>query len=134
MTSKLDRDLSKREVAYLMRVNKSGRMGIRLSTLARELSVAPPSALEEVRHLEAKGFLRNVRGRITLTEKGKSTTEAIRITHLSFETVLTRLGVPIQEACRSTHDFDFAVPRELADKVYEAIGRPDRCPKGELEC
>jgi DtxR family Mn-dependent transcriptional regulator len=134
MTSKPDRDLSKREVAYLRRVSRSGRVGIRLSALARELSVAPPSALEEVRHLEAKGLLRNTGGRITLTKEGRRMTEAIRKTHLSFETVLTRLGVPIQEACRSIHDFDFAVPQELADRVYEAIGRPDKCPKGELEC
>jgi DtxR family Mn-dependent transcriptional regulator len=126
--------LSQREATYIKVIKRLGGSRVRLRALARELGVSAPSALEEVRHLEKKGLLKNKRGFITLTEKGLEAVETLRRTHIAFETLLSSYGVLPKEACVSAHEFDFAIPKSVADRVFQAMGNPSICPEGREEC
>jgi len=126
--------LSDKEARYLKAIKRLGRPQVRLIDLARELGASTPSALEEVRHLMAKGVVVNTRGHIALTAKGEEALEMLRRAHIALETILKRQGVGGEETCSEIHKFDYALPEHLAQRLYEAVGRPAVCPTGKAEC
>jgi DtxR family Mn-dependent transcriptional regulator len=126
--------LSNREAAYVRALKKFGGSSVKLKELAEELGVSTPSALEEVRHLTAKGLVENRRGHITLTRKGLAVLEALRLAHISLETIFARQDLAPEESCSSIHSFDYAIPESLVEKLYDAAGKPRVCPEGNSEC
>jgi Mn-dependent DtxR family transcriptional regulator len=126
--------LSDKEAKYLKTIRKLGGVNVKLRSLAKEMGVSPPSALEEVRHLEGKGIVTNRHGYIGLTVKGEQALETLRRAHLALETIFVKQGLIVDEACGEIHSFDFALPEDLAQKLYEAAGKPSLCPRGEAEC
>lgn len=127
-------NLSEKEMIYMKEVYRGGVQGVRLSMLATALGISPPSALEEVRHLQKKALLKNEGGRITISKNGMKVLEALRITHIAFETAFVRLGMPVEDVCAAVHVFDFKVPQELGLKIYRAVGKPAKCPNGKFSC
>ncbi|MEM0120487.1 MAG: metal-dependent transcriptional regulator [Thermoprotei archaeon] len=126
--------LSDKEAKYIKAIEKLGGSDVRLRDLAKDMCVSTPSALEEVRHLMAKGIVVNNHGFIGLTPKGRRALESLRRAHIALETIFARQGLTVEEACSEIHSFDYAVPEALAEKLYEAAGKPTFCPKGKAEC
>ncbi|MEM3670260.1 MAG: hypothetical protein QW767_00735 [Thermoprotei archaeon] len=124
---------SRKELLYLKAIANQGH-DTRLIDLSRSVGVASPSALEELRHLEAKGFVENTRGLISLTKRGRNVLKAHSRVHIAFETLLAEHGVQGPDVCEGIHEFDFALPMSMASKVYKAAGRPRLCPDGHSEC
>lgn len=127
-------DLSRKEVSYLRSIFTLGGKGVRLIELSRKLGVASPSALQEVRHLEAKGLVTNTRGSISLTDTGLNALASHRSAHIAIETLLAQHGISGREVCKQIHAFDYALPEDMVRKVYAALGKPSECPQGHSEC
>jgi len=127
--------LSEREIRYLAVLKKLRGKDVRLKDLSFELNVATPSAHEEVRHLQKKGMVVSSEGGlISLTEHGISALENIRAVHIALETILSGYGFSEEEACKSSHSFECAVPSEVGLKLYSVLGKPVKCPSGHDEC
>jgi len=126
--------LSDKEARYIKTIERLGGSNVRLRDLAKEMGVSTPSALEEVRHLMAKGIVLNNRGHIELTPKGRNALETLRRAHIALETIFAKQGLTVEESCSEIHTFDYAVPEHLVQKLYEAAGKPILCPKGQAEC
>jgi len=73
-------------------------------------------------------------GYITLTQKGLAVLEALRLAHISLETIFARQDLAPEESCSSIHNFDYAIPESLVKKLYDAAGKPHVCPEGNPEC
>jgi len=125
--------LSRRELIYLVAVRKYNDQGkqAKLSWIARDLKISPASAFEELQHLEKKGFIEKKKEGISITETGIKAIEELVRAHRILEYLLVEMGFSKDEACQFTREFDFAVPKEIIDKLYEYLGKPGKCPHGE---
>lgn len=126
--------VSEREFRYLSALKKLGEKKVRLKDLANELQVSTPSAHEEIGHLSSKGLVTTTQGFVSLTNEGNEAMEALKCAHFAFETIFAKYGFGEEEACAASHSFDYAVPVEIAQKLYLLLGRPTHCPAGRLNC
>ncbi|MUM64775.1 metal-dependent transcriptional regulator [Acidianus infernus] len=124
---------SHRELQYLLiikRYNDSGRPA-RLTSIAKDINVAPASAFEELNHLAEKGLIIKDKSEIWITDEGKQyIIKAIRA-HRVIESFLVKLGMSKDEACKYSKQFDLMVPEEIIEKLYIFLGKPSNCPHGE---
>lgn len=125
--------LSRRELSYLVAIKKYNDNGrpAKLSWISKDLSISPASAYEEILHLENKGFLHKTEKGIYLTEEGINAINSLLKAHRVMETFLVKLGISPDEACRYTKEFDSSVPDEVIEKIYEYLGKPNKCPHGK---
>jgi len=125
--------LSRRELSYLLTIKRYNDEGkpAKLSWVSRDLNISPASAHEEILHLESKGFLQKTDKGIYLTDEGKGAINSLVKAHRVIETLLVKTGIPPDEACKYTQQFDSSVPDEVVEKIYEFLGKPDKCPHGE---
>lgn len=124
---------SHRELEYLLVIKKYNDKGTpaRLSTIAKEVNVAPASAFEELDHLIKKGLVRKEKNDIWITKEGNEyIIKAVRA-HRVIESFLVMLGMSKEEACRYSKQFDLMVPEEIIEKLYTFLGKPTNCPHGE---
>ncbi|AWR99666.1 metal-dependent transcriptional regulator [Metallosphaera hakonensis] len=125
-------DISEREIEYLStikKMNDKGQPG-KLTLIAREIDVSPASAFEEIKHLERKGLIFKEDNNIYLTDEGKrSLTKALRA-HRVLESLLVKVGIDPDIACGYSKEFELKVPDEIIDKLYEYLGKPNKCPHG----
>ncbi|MCY0860421.1 MAG: metal-dependent transcriptional regulator [Sulfolobaceae archaeon] len=125
--------LSQRERTYLTVIKHlTDEEGFaRLSKIAKEMSISPASAYEEINHLIKKGFVQKTNKGIKLTEEGeKELNKAIKA-HRVVEYWLFNLGFGAAEACNYAKKFDYMVPLEVIEKLYVNLGKPETCPHGE---
>ncbi|WP_236751125.1 metal-dependent transcriptional regulator [Acidianus sp. HS-5] len=124
---------SHRELQYLLvikRYNDGGKPA-RLSSIAKDIKVAPASAFEELNHLAEKGLVNKDKNEIWITDEGKEyIMKAIRA-HRVVESFLVKLGMSKDEACEYSKQFDLMVPEEIIEKLYIFLGKPSNCPHGE---
>lgn len=125
-------NISNREMLYLLTIkefNDKGS-GATIFGIAKALSISTSSAYEEVNHLIKKGLVVKREDGIYITEQGiKEVNELIKA-HRVIETLLVRAGIDPDKACELAKMFDEALPKEVVDKLYEYLGRPDKCPHG----
>lgn len=126
--------ISRRELSYLLTVKKYNDEGkpAKLTWISRDLNISPASVYEEVQHLVSKGFLEKTEKGIYLTNEGKDAINSLIKAHRVIETFLVKLGMSPDEACKYTQQFDYSVPDEVIEKIYEFLGKPDKCPHGEI--
>ncbi|ABP96205.1 MULTISPECIES: metal-dependent transcriptional regulator [Metallosphaera] len=125
-------DISEREIVYLSAIremNDKGQPG-KLSIIAKQIEVSPASAFEELKHLEKKGLISKENNNIYITEEGRrSLTKALRA-HRVIESLLVRVGIDPETACSYSKQFELKVPDEIIEKLYEYLGKPNKCPHG----
>lgn len=126
-------NISRRELSYLLVIKKYNDEGkpAKISWISKDLNISPASAYEEIEHLENKGLLQKTNKGIYLTDEGKDAINLLIKAHRVIETLLVKMGLSPDEACKYTQQFDFSVPEEVVEKIYEFLGKPDKCPHGE---
>ena len=100
--------------------------------LARELEIAPPSALGMIRRMVEQQLLTYARREgAQLTEHGRAAAEAIRRRHRLAERLLTDLlGIPWERAHDIACRFEHVIDDEVEGYLASALDHPATCPHG----
>jgi DtxR family Mn-dependent transcriptional regulator len=103
---------------------------VRLCEIAKALGIRPPSALEIVNRLSAKGMVKTKAGMIFLTKSGRDEYERIKLSHRALEALLVQGGISAEKACRDIELFDYFLDRKTTLAILKTIGNPSSCPHG----
>ncbi len=125
-------ELNKREADYLLSIflNSRDKGYARNMEIMRTLNVSKSTVSLMVRKLERKRLVVSERAGVRLTDRGRETVASILWRHGVMESALTRLGVPVKEACRITWEIGLRIPEKMLDVIWRNLGRPERCPCG----
>jgi len=122
--------ISNRELSYLLIIKEANDKGCGATIfgVAKSLGVSTASAYEEINHLMRKGLVEKRSDGIYVTEKGIREMNSLIRAHRIIETLLVRAGIDPDRACELAKMFDEALPEEVVEKLYEYLGKPDKCP------
>lgn len=125
-------NLSRREFSYLLTIKKynDAGEGARINRIAKDLKIAPSSVFEEILHLEEKGLVKKKDDGIWVTDDGIKNINYLIKAHRVIEILLVNIGIDKQTACEYSKQFDYLVPQEIIDKLYNYLGKPSSCPHG----
>lgn len=100
--------------------------------IADQLGVSRPSVGEMLKRLEADGMvIRGERKEAILSEKGRIAAMKVVRRHRLVERLLTDvMGYSGAEAHEKTDGLDDGFDDEMIERLYERLGRPERCPHG----
>ncbi len=104
---------------------------LRLIEVANRMNVKPPTALNLIKRLVAKGMLKRERGMLRLTDKGKAECSRIIESHRVIETMMARYGLSADEACKLSCNLDFVMDEESVNRIFTELGKPKVCPHGK---
>lgn len=104
---------------------------VRLHEVASFMGIKPPTALNVIRRLQAKGFVDSKDGMIILTEPGNEIAGRILLVHRTFESLFCQSGISKASACREAGEIDFLIPEKNARLVLKRIDSPKVCPHGK---
>ena len=124
--------ISSREFLYLLvikGINDKGS-GATIFGIAKALGISSASAYEEINHLIKKGLVEKRNGDIYITEEGIREINSLIRAHRVVETLLVKTGIDPDKACELAKMFDYALPEEVVDRLYEYLGKPSKCPHG----
>ena len=104
---------------------------VRISDIAYELSVRPATVSKVISRLEKRGLVsREKYHYVYLTEAGEEVAERIIRKHRISENFLSKiLGFDEYESHYYAHYLEH-LPDEVIERIYELLGRPDKCPHG----
>jgi DtxR family Mn-dependent transcriptional regulator len=127
-------DLTRAEVAYLQtmyRLNESDDIAS-VSVLARKFDVRPPTAIEILRKLQAKGLVVQKPWKVPeLSTRGMAMAESIIHQHRIVELYLnTTLGLSSQTSCDEATKIDYLLDKTVIEKMCRALNRPTKCLHG----
>jgi DtxR family Mn-dependent transcriptional regulator len=127
-------DLTRAEVAYLQtmyRLNESDDIAS-VSVLARKFDVRPPTAIEILRKLQAKGLVVQKPWKVPeLSTRGMAIAESIIHQHRIVELYLnTTLGLSSQTSCDEATKIDYLLDKTVIEKMCRALNRPTKCLHG----
>jgi len=127
-----DEEISLRETEYLIAVFEcSKKKGYaRQFEIRAELKVAKPTASLMMKKLAKKGYIKLVRNKIFLAEKGEKLVREIIWKHGVIEQALVNLGLSSEKACAITWKIAQTIPLDDVKCIWENLGMPDRCPCG----
>ncbi|MEM0304368.1 MAG: metal-dependent transcriptional regulator [Saccharolobus sp.] len=125
-------NLSRRELSYLLTIKKYNDEGegCKINRIAKDLKIAPSSAFEEISHLEEKGLVKKKNDGIWITDEGLKGITSLIKAHRVIEILLVNIGIDKQNACEYSKQFDYLVPQEIIEKLYNYLGKPSACPHG----
>ena len=128
----MSEELSPREVEYLIAVFEcSKKRGYaRQYEIREELKVAKPTASLMIKKLAEKGYVKLDEKKITIAEKGEKLIREILWKHGVLEHALVELGLLSEQACAISWRIYQDIPREAVGRIWENLGKPDRCPCG----
>jgi DtxR family Mn-dependent transcriptional regulator len=100
--------------------------------VARELAVAPPSALGMIRRMAELGLVDySRRGGATLTPRGEAAAQTLRRRHRLAECLLTDLlHMPWARAHEIACRFEHVIDDEMEPYLLAALHHPTTCPHG----
>ncbi|HOF88655.1 MAG TPA: metal-dependent transcriptional regulator [Armatimonadota bacterium] len=103
-----------------------------LTELARELAVAPPSALGMLRRMSEQGLVTyDRRTGAVLTARGQACAATLRRRHRLAECLLTDLlGMPWARAHEIACRFEHVIDDEVEAYLLDALHHPATCPHG----
>jgi DtxR family Mn-dependent transcriptional regulator len=127
-------DLTRAEVAYLQtmyRLNESDDIAS-VSVLAKKFDVRPPTAIEILRRLQAKGLVTQKPWKAPeLSTRGMAMAESIIHQHRIIELYLnTTLGLSSQTSCSEATKIDYLLDKTVIAKMCKALNRPTQCHHG----
>ncbi|MEM3227576.1 MAG: metal-dependent transcriptional regulator [Candidatus Micrarchaeaceae archaeon] len=106
--------------------------GIKLARLSQRLKVKPPTAFMLVKRLIGMEAIRRDRnGLIVLTRRGENEAKRIKFKHRVMETLLSKNGVKIEEACNECKKLDFLISYNVAMEIFKKMDKPSNCPHGK---
>lgn len=120
---------------YLKQIYKLQSRDARVTTssLAKRLSIAPPSVTDMIKKLSEQGYLRHTPYRgVELTEKGRK--HALRIVrrHRLWEVLLVELlGLSWDEIDKEAERLEHSTSAELERRIDEVLGFPKFDPHGD---
>jgi len=130
----MDEDLSRSEREVLKALWRVGRGGEQVSTgvLAESLGLSPPTASATVKRLAARGFVehRPYQGAALSPAGAAPALLAIRRHRIVERFLSDLLGYPWSAADRLAAAFEFALPDQVVERLFVALGRPETCPHG----
>src|SRR6186997_1707857 len=102
------------------------------SRVAEMLGVSRASSGEMLKRLEAEGLIeRGARKEALLTASGRERAERVVRKHRIIERLLTDfMGYTAAEAHVHADELGDTFTDEMVDRIYDRLGRPDRCPHG----
>ena len=105
---------------------------VRSARLAEWLSVSRPTVTAALRRMNRDGMVRqNLRKEIELTRRGEAAAAAIVRRHRIVERWLTdALGLDWVSADTEAERLETALSDVVAQKLHQALGRPQTCPHG----
>jgi DtxR family Mn-dependent transcriptional regulator len=127
-------DLTRAEVAYLQtmyRLNESDDIAS-VSVLARKFDVRPPTAIEILRKLQAKGLVVQKPWKVPeLSTRGMVIAESVIHQHRIVELYLnTTLGLSSQTSCDEATKIDYLLDKTVIEKMCRSLNRPTKCLHG----
>ncbi len=125
-------DITKKERDCIVKIRElSGSFPPRLSDIASELKIKPPTAIELLERLERKGLIKKEHGMIILTDTGNDEYLKIMLAHRTYEILLSMSGVPADDACSQAERIDYLMEPSSMMHVLERLGSPEKCPHGK---
>lgn len=123
--------LTKKQLTTLQVINdkSDSSKGVSLKTIASELSIKPPSALELVRALETLGLVKRTSGKTRLSGSGKKCLEEYNRHHRIAEILFSHFLSP-EECHKAANEIDLSISHEVVDMICAAEGHPRTCPHG----
>jgi DtxR family transcriptional regulator, Mn-dependent transcriptional regulator len=127
-------DLTRAEVAYLQtmyRLNESDDIAS-VSVLAKKFDVRPPTTIEILRKLQAKGLVIQKPWKVPeLSSRGMALAESVIHQHRIIELYLnTTLGLNSQTSCDEATKIDYLLDKTVIEKMCKALNRPTKCLHG----
>lgn len=120
---------------YLKQIYKlqSRDTKVTTSSLAKRLSIAPPSVTDMIKKLSEQGYLRHTPYRgVELTEKGRKRALQIVRRHRLWEVLLVELlGLPWDEIDKEAERLEHSTSAELERRIDEVLGFPKFDPHGD---
>ncbi len=100
--------------------------------IAQVLGVSRPTGGEMVRRLEEAGLVRRGPSKeVLLTDKGRAMAEeAVRRQRVLERFVVDFLGASVADCAADASTLEAAMDGEMVERIYERLGRPERCPHG----
>jgi DtxR family transcriptional regulator, Mn-dependent transcriptional regulator len=130
----MDDHLSKSEREILKAVYRMAKEGSGAHTgaLAGSLQVSPATVTAAVKRLAERDLLvHEPYHGVDLTDRGRQRAVAAIRRHRIVERFLSdMLGYPWNEADRLAGTFEHDLPREVEDRLFIALDRPQTCPHG----
>ncbi len=120
-----------RDCLVLIGENASSDFPLRLVEVANRLGIKAPTALNLVKRLVMKGLLLREHGMLALSSKGKEEYAKIIESHRVIETMMTRSGASLEDACRLSCYLDFIIDENTVDSIFNQLGKPESCPHGK---
>ena len=121
---------TRRERDCLEQIRDEG--SVKLVRLSKYLNVKPPTAYSIVQRLIGKGAVsRDKNNTIMLTALGEKNAESIIFRHRVLETLLTKNGVSVSDACTECKKLDFLISDKVAKELFIRLKEPKLCPHGK---
>jgi Mn-dependent DtxR family transcriptional regulator len=125
-------EFSPRKVEYLKYIFETGGR-VKTNRIASRFGVDPSTVTKTIDELARSGLLvhQPYHG-VTFSDQGRSYAEFLVKRHRILALVLTRFGLPEEEACREVSRFESLVSRRAVDRICQAMGHPSRGVCGEI--
>ncbi len=111
-------------------IGERGAPLAKISDIAQQLAIAPPSAVEMLKRMEAMGLVKyETRAGVGLTKKGRAAARQIVRNHRLAELLLVKIlktKVDEEAVCGLEHH----ISEKIADAVCTSLGHPRKCPHG----
>jgi len=130
--------LGDREIEYILGIYRytveQRRERIGTNMLASIMGVSPPTVVEMCDKLAGKGLINYVKRKgICLTKLGIEVAKELIWRHRVVESFLYKnLGLDADVVCNHLSGAEYRIGRDIVERMYEVMGRPSRCPHGEL--
>lgn len=102
----------------------------RLFEVSKKINVSGPTTLNLISRLEKKNLVRNDRGVITITQKGRYNYRSILLIHRCFESIFSEAGINAEAACKNAGMFDYSIGQDVG-KMLLSILKVSKCPHGK---
>ncbi|MDD1663960.1 MAG: metal-dependent transcriptional regulator [Methanomicrobiales archaeon] len=125
-------ELSPRKVEYLKYIFETGGR-VKTNRIATRFGVDPSTVTKTIDELARCGLLvHEPYHGVTFSEKGRRYAEFLVKRHRILSLVLTRFGLPDDEACSEVSRFESLVSRRAVDRICQAMGHPSQGICGEI--
>lgn len=108
----------------------SGGWPARVKDVASMLKVTPPTAVGFLDKLVEMSLVEKGPSGYRLTQKGNECFNEATRAHRLFETLLTRTGIPLEEACKISSSIDGAIDEATLETLCAHLSHPGSCPHG----
>jgi DtxR family Mn-dependent transcriptional regulator len=124
--------MTPRELECLRAIERLTRAGwpAKLASIAAELGVRPPTALELMERLRSRGLVLKGPTGYRLSDQGASFALQLSRAHRLLEVIFEKAGLPAEKACQYSSRMDAQLPDEALDALCRLLNHPRRCPHG----